>query len=409
MILVALLFPGETPMELAEILFWLFLFCVAYPYIIYPSLLMFLAAIKGKPKRLHRFTGSFSIVVAAYNEEKSVGRRLTELTNYINASGFEGEIIIVSDGSTDRTAEIARQHAPSVVRVLELPTNCGKAAALTAGCAAARNEIIVFADARQSWDPQALGLLLENFSDPSVGAVSGELVLESSPGILTGVGLYWRYEKWVRRNESAVYSTVGVTGAISAVRRALFRAVPQGTILDDVYWPLQVAMQGFRVVHDCRARAFDLLPDKVSGEFRRKLRTLSGNYQLLARLPSALLPWRNPIWFQFFSHKVFRLVVPWTLLGLLGLSVLLEHSVYRIALYAQLLAYGVALVGIWRRLASRSRVVAAASSFLILNVAAWVAFWVWLSGRAARTWHKVSYRPSKQLAVASTASAVIVE
>jgi cellulose synthase/poly-beta-1,6-N-acetylglucosamine synthase-like glycosyltransferase len=385
---------GEALMVWVEILFWLSFACVVYAYVAYPIVLEWLARITSRPTCLRRFTGSISIVIAAHNEEASLGRRLRELTDLIRMSGHEGEVILVSDGSTDRTAAIGQQHAQGGVRVLEMPTNRGKAAALTAGCAAARNELIIFADARQVWEPDSMVLLLENFADPQVGAVSGDLVLARAPGVLAGVGLYWRYEKWIRRNESAVYSTVGVTGAISAVRRALFRPIPKGTVLDDVYWPLQVALQGFRVVHDSRARAHDLLPDRVRGEFNRKLRTLSGNYQLLGLLPAALLPWHNPVWFQYLSHKLLRLVVPWALLGMLGMSLLLPGPVYKVALGAQVLFYGLAFAGMWRWAASQSRVLSSASAFLVLNAAAWLAFWVWLAGGAARSWQKAIYQES---------------
>jgi cellulose synthase/poly-beta-1,6-N-acetylglucosamine synthase-like glycosyltransferase len=383
----------------AECCFWLCFACVAYTYIGYPLLIAVLARIKKKHGPRSHFTGSISFVVAAYNEAAFLERRLRELTDLLRASGLSGEVILISDGSSDGTAAVAREHAQGPVRVLEMPVNCGKATALSLGCAMAQHEIIVFADARQSWEPQALTLLLENFADPSVGAVSGDLVLEKAPGVLAGVGLYWRYEKWLRRNESVLYSTTGVTGAISAVRRQLFRPIPQGTILDDVYWPLQVVMQGFRVVHDTRARACDVLPAKVGGEFQRKLRTLSGNYQLLARLPAALLPWRNPIWFQFFSHKALRLVVPWALLGMGALSMWMEGHVYRAALAVQVCACGLALTGLWRRAAARSRIVSAAGSFFVLNAAAWLAFWVWLTGWASRSWHKVVYQEPVRLAM----------
>ncbi len=115
------------------------------------------------------------------------------------------------------------------------------------------------------------------------------------------------------------------------MRRELFRPIPNGTILDDVYWPLAVAMGGHRVIHDERARAFDRLPVRVRDEFRRKVRTLCGNFQLLARLPSALLPWRNPNWWQFVSHRIMRLLVPWALIGLAVSVVVLEGPVYRLA------------------------------------------------------------------------------
>ena len=227
--------------------------------------------------------------MAAFNEESSITRRLSELSQLLTTSPLRGEIVVVSDGSTDETASCARKFANDRLHVLELPANLGKAAALNVGCQAARNEILVFADVRQSWAKDTLERLVENFSDPLVGAVSGDLVLEGSSEVMCGVGLYWRFEKWLRRQESRLHSTVGVSGSISAVRREFFKPIPHGTILDDVYWPIQVVRQGFRVVHDERALAFDHLPDRPRDEFRRKVRTLSGNFQLVARLPSCFL------------------------------------------------------------------------------------------------------------------------
>ena len=175
---------------------------------------------------------------------------LSELSQLLATSPLRGEIVVVSDGSTDETASRARKFTSDWLQVVELPKNLGKAAALNVGCQAARNEILVFADVRQSWAKDTLEQLVENFSDPRVGAVSGDLVVASSSGVMAGVGLYWRFEKWLRRQESRLHSTLGVSGSICAVRRELFKPIPQGTILDDVYWPIQVVRQGFRVVHD---------------------------------------------------------------------------------------------------------------------------------------------------------------
>ena len=371
----------------AEIIFWIAAAVVAYAYALYPLGLGIATTLRPRPvRRGPPPAGPVTVILAARDEEAALGRRLDELTGRLAAEGLDGEVIVVSDGSSDRTADVARAH-PGPVRVLELVENRGKAAALTAGIEAARPGLIVFADARQVWAPDALRRLLENFHDPTVGAVSGDLQIEAAPGVLAGVGLYWRYEKWVRDREGRLHSTVGVTGAIAAARGALLRPIPPGTILDDVYWPLRVAMQGYRVVHDGRARAFDRLPERARDEFRRKVRTLGGNFQLIARLPAALLPWRNPIWFQFLSHKVLRLVVPWALLAILASASLAYPAAFR----AQVAAYGLALAGTWRPLGSRSRLASAAASFLVLNAAAWMAFWVWAGGRSGRSWGKVRY------------------
>jgi hypothetical protein len=206
------------------------------------------------------------------------------------------------------------------------------------------------------------------------------------------VGLYWRYEKWLRGQESRLSSMVGLSGSVSALRRELFRPIPKGTMLDDVYWPLQVTMQGFRVVLDERARVYDQLPESSRDEFRRKVRTLSGNLQLLTWLPAALLPWRNPVWFQYLSHKMLRLVVPWALLAMLAASFFLEATVYRLAFWGQVVCYSAGLVGILWKAACRFRPISVAASFLVLNAAAWLAFWVWLFGKSSRSWVKVTYK-----------------
>jgi poly-beta-1,6-N-acetyl-D-glucosamine synthase len=331
---------------------------------------------------------SVSIVLVVHNEASNIERRLQELTSLLETSGLEGEILVVSDGSTDGTVAQARGFNKPWVRVVELTTNAGKAAALSQGVAVARFDIVVFADARQTWAPDALTRLLGNFCDPQVGAVSGDLVLQNNDGVLTGVGLYWRYEKWLRKKESQVWAQVGVSGSICAVRRQLFRPIPPGTILDDVYWPMQVALQGYRVIHDGKAHAYDQLPARARDEFRRKVRTLSGNFQLVAQTPALLLPWRNPIWLVFLSHKLMRLVAPWALLGLLPVSLLLPGFLYQLAFWCQVAGYLLGLLGL---AGASGRFASAAASFLVLNSAAWVAFWVWIFGRTGSSWKKVTY------------------
>jgi cellulose synthase/poly-beta-1,6-N-acetylglucosamine synthase-like glycosyltransferase len=383
----------QLAMSPLEVCFWLSAGVVIYAYGGYPLLLTVLARLRPRPVLPKApVSGSVSIVLAAHNEVAHIDRRIQEFTRLLESTRLPGEVIVISDGSTDATAAIARSCA-GPVRVLELPVRQGKAVALTAGCRLAVNELLVFADARQRWAPDALPRLLENFADPSVGAVSGDLVVEAAPGVMNGVSLYWRYEKWLRKTESRVYSMVSVTGAICAVRRELFRPIPGGTMLDDMYWPLQVALQGYRVVHEPRAVALDRLPERARDEFRRKVRTLSGNFQLVARMPIALVPWRNPVWFQLVSHKLLRLLVPWLLLLLLGLSAVLPGAVYRTAFWLQTAAYLVGLAGIWRPVGSRLRLASAAGSLLVLNAAAWHGFWVWLAGRADRSWAKVAYAP----------------
>jgi cellulose synthase/poly-beta-1,6-N-acetylglucosamine synthase-like glycosyltransferase len=374
--------------------FWLCGIGIAYVYVGYPLLIGLAARLFGRaPRLVGPAPRSLSIVVAAHDEAAAIVPCIHHLRNQIAAARIPGDIVVVSDGSTDETVELVRASADDDVQVIELQTNEGKAAALTAGCAVATGEILVFADVRQDWGADALRHLLSNFRDPSVGAASGNLRLESAHGVLAGAGFYWNYEKWLRARESLLHSLVGVTGAVSAVRRELFRPIPPGTLLDDVYWPLQVAMQGRRVVHDENAVVLDRLPESTGDEFRRKVRTLCGNFQIVMRCTAALAPWRNPVWLQLVSHKLLRLAVPWALMLLLLVNVFLPGPFYRVVLAMQVALYLLGMLGLRRDERPRLSVTNAASSFLLLNAAALVSFWTWILGRTDRTWTKAAYEP----------------
>lgn len=372
-------------------IFWLSFACVVYTYVGYPVILALAARWRCRPVRLADAPApAVSILIAAFNEETNIRRRVREFLHVLDDWPSDGEILIVSDGSTDRTADLVRQNPDPRVYLIELTENRGKAHALSLAAARATNDVLILADARQHWDAVSLARLVEPLSDPSVGAVSGELIMESAPGVLEGVGLYWRLEKQMRAWESRWHSTVGVTGCIAAVRRELFRPIPAGTVLDDVYWPLRVVMQGRRVVYCRAARAYDRSTSEVAGEFRRKVRTLAGNLQLISLLPAAFLPWRNPVWFQLVSHKLARLLAPWALIGLLATSVVLDDGPSRILLAFQAVAYSLALVGLTFG-STRLRLPTTAAAFVVLNAAATVALWVWLTGRVATVWQKQRY------------------
>ncbi|GIW87709.1 MAG: glycosyl transferase [Isosphaeraceae bacterium] len=374
-----------------SILFGLSLACVAYTFAGYPLLLAVVTRWRSRPFQLRPAPPpTLSVILAAYNEESNIGRRVAEFRRLLEQWPAASELLVVSDGSTDRTAAIVRAECDERIRLIELPQNRGKAHALSRAAQQARHEILVFADARQRWASDALERLVEPFSDPTIGAVSGELILESAPGVLSGVGLYWRLEKQIRAWESLWHSCVGVTGCIAAVRRELFAPIPTGTVLDDVYWPLRVVLQGRRVILHRPARAFDHSPAAVTGEFQRKVRTLAGNLQLIQLLPSAFLPGRNPIWFQLISHKLCRLLAPWALMVALITCAMLPGWPSRLLLGCQLAGYALALIGLHGRF-GRFRLPASAAAFLVLNAAATAALWVWLTSNGSIGWSKQRY------------------
>jgi cellulose synthase/poly-beta-1,6-N-acetylglucosamine synthase-like glycosyltransferase len=294
------------------------------------------------------------------------------------------QVVAVSDGSTDRTEAILQRYAQDeqfCVILNQLPR--GKASGLNLGIEMAQGEVVLFTDARQTIETGAVRLLLENFADADVGCASGELMLGSvgKGEAVKGMGLYWRIEKKIREWESHSGSVVGATGALYAARRDLLVPVPVGTILDDVYIPMNIARQGFRVIFDSRARAWDKSDLGGAREFGRKVRTLSGNYQLLQLAPW-LLTSKNPLGFEFVSHKLLRLTAPFALLGLLLTSAFLAEPIYRTALYLQLAFYGLSLLALAPvKLGPLARMADAAFTFVVLNTAAVVAFGTFVAGR----------------------------
>ncbi|MFZ0773012.1 MAG: glycosyltransferase family 2 protein [Candidatus Sulfotelmatobacter sp.] len=362
--------------------FWGAAFLIAYTYVGYAFWLRVRLLWRSRPVRRGAYTPPVSIVMVVRNEEEALE---TKLQNLLSLDYPACQIIVVSDGSTDGTARILRQHESRLELVLN-PAPRGKASGLNDAVKLAQGDIVVFTDVRQRIEPGALRLLAENFVDPEVGCASGELMLgdptkgESSQGL----GLYWRIEKLVRELEAASGSVVGATGALYAVRRELLTSVPPETILDDVYLPMQVVRQGKRTVFDDRARAWDTPNLGVGREFTRKVRTLNGNYQLVQLAPW-LLSGRNPIRFEFVSHKLLRLAVPVALAVLLLASLGLRGPFYRGVLILQLLFYALSALALSRMIKRGilARIADAAGAFVLLNGAAAVALVNFLAGRRA--------------------------
>jgi cellulose synthase/poly-beta-1,6-N-acetylglucosamine synthase-like glycosyltransferase len=316
------------------------------------------------------------------DEEKVLREKLRNLLE-LDYPAPMYEVVVVSDGSVDGTEAILRECNNPRLRVVGNQLARGKACGLNDGVQMSRGDLVMFTDARQKIEPCALRVLAEDFADPEVGCVSGELMLGNpeSGEATEGVSLYWRVEKEIRKLESASGSAVGATGALYAVRRELLVSLPEATILDDVYIPMQVAKQGNRVVFEPRARAWDSADLGTGREFARKVRTLNGNYQLL-RLAPWLLSSSNPLRFEFISHKLLRLVSPFALLLMFASSALLPGSVYRVAWLLQVVFYGLSLLALLRlKRGLLSRTANVALTFVVLNTAAVVAFANFAGGR----------------------------
>ena len=356
--------------------FWGAAALIAYTYAGYPLWLWLRYQLRPMPVLSGFFQTFVSIVMVVRNEERVLAQKLENLFG-LDYPAEQIEIIVVSDGSTDGTEAILQEYArrPNVHAVMNQLSR-GKASGLNDAFKLTHGEIVIFTDARQQIDPSGLKVLLSNFADPQVGCVSGELMLgDSRAGEKNqGMGLYWRVEKIVRELESASGSVVGATGAFYGVRSELLSAVPPETLLDDVLIPMQVVKAGKRVIFEPRARAWDVPDLGAEKEFARKVRTLSGNYQLLQMLPW-LWSGANPIRFEFISHKILRLLVPFALVAALLASACLPQPFYRGAFLMQAAFYGLSLIGMARmKIGPVARAADAAFTFVVLNTAAMVAF-----------------------------------
>ncbi len=370
-----------------EILFIISLLVVFYTYLGYPLILMVLTPRRGSPLRPRGDEPSVSLLIPVYNEEEVIVRKL-ENALALDYPAEKLEIVVASDGSTDRTAELVRPFISRSLRLADYPDHRGKMAVINRSAGELSGEIIVFTDASAFFPPEALRHLVAGFADPRAGAVSGALVLkeETAAGGKLAVDWYWRMEKFIRERESRLYSSLGATGAIYGLRRELFSPLPEDTLLDDMLIPLLPVRSGWRIRFESRARAYEEGYTDLRAEFRRKVRTLAGNYQAFARVPWAFNPRRSKIAFQLISHKLFRLLVPFALVGLL-ISTLAGPSALRPLFFLQAVFYGLAAAG-WGLARRRrpSRLFSLPLTFCLLNAAALKAFWVYFFGRAKPFW-----------------------
>ena len=271
----------------------------------------------------------------------------------------------------------------------------GKIAVINNLTKEAKREILFFTDARQIFEKNAIAELVKNFSDPKVGAVSGELIMEDkgSDPSSKSINLYWQYEKWIRKHESAIGSTIGTTGAIYAMRKNLYTPPPENTILDDVFIPLKVVEAGQRVIFDETSLALDEVAHSAGEEYSRKVRTLAGNCQMLSQFKHMLNPLKSKIAIQLFSHKLMRLIAPFLLILTFALNLtLIDKEIYRILLTAQTIFYCLAAVGIFFKKQGRIwKIFKLPYVFCTLNISAIEGIYRFMFNKQQITWQKTKY------------------
>ena len=327
-------------------LLWVSAFLVVYPYLIFPSLLVVMRRVMARPPRKAPIEPTVSMLVAAYNEEDVIAAKI-ENALAIDYPRDRLETVVASDGSADATNSIAGRYDDGKrIRLLAFPVNRGKLATMNDAVRQLTGEIIVFSDASSMITPESLRVLVSNFADPSVGAVSGAYLVRNPGQSALGKqeDFYWRFETALKAAEADISSTLGAHGSLYAIRRELYPFPEPGVINDDFVIPMRIVGLGLRAVYEPAAVAVEEAHEMEG--FRRRVRIASGNIQQLSELPRLLMPPRLLPLFFFLSHKVARLLVPPAMVACFIANLfLLGDPLYNILFAGQIVFYLLAIGG----------------------------------------------------------------
>jgi len=328
------------------IVFWISLFLVLFTYVGFFALLYAVSLMKKKPLDKAEIELSVSLIIAAYNEERVIREKL-ENTLALDYPKGKLEIVVVTDGSIDRTVEIAREYAARGVTVLHEPERRGKTMALNRVVPLTRGEIIFFSDANTHYAPETVRAMVRNFHDSSVGGVSGKKIIRKDLNrkAMKGEEKFWNYEAMLKILETRVGSISTADGEIFALRRSLFETIPRQIVHDDMYLTLRIVKKGFRVIYEPDATSEESASKSFKDEFFLKTRYASAGYQILGEFSDMLIPPRSAFAWQFLCHKLLRWMAPFFLIVLYVASASAHTTIARIFFVLQNLFYGSALLG----------------------------------------------------------------
>lgn len=304
------------------ILFWLCVLLIIYTYAGYPFLIWLFSRAMPRPIADSTATPYVTLLIAAFNEEKVIAQKIENSLQLIYPRD-RLQILVMDDGSEDRTQEIIKSYADRGVELAYNPPRRGKMAAINRAIQQARGEIVLFSDASNSYAADVVNEISAPFSNPRVGAVVGARAIEAGEGGLgESEGLYWKYESFIQKNESLLGCCTGIVGEILAIRRNLFTPPPDGIINDDFFMAMQVAKQGYRVAYAPNARSFESISLQARDGIERRKRIVAGRYQAIFHA-NRILPWNRPlvVW-QIISHKFMRPLVPLFMIGALMINLL---------------------------------------------------------------------------------------
>jgi len=373
--------------------FWITVFLVSatviiWSYAIYPLLLALVPTQRQKQPLDPPDWQAVSVLISVYNEEKHIVTRIENLLA-LDYPGDKLEILIGSDGSTDRTNELVRTFPDARVKLHAFEQRGGKPSVLNRLVPQARGELLVFSDANAMFAPDALRKLVRHFGDVQIGGVCGRLVLHGDDSE-TDEGPYWKLETYLKARESALDSCLGANGAVYAIRKSYWPTIPDNTFVDDFVIGMRVREGGHRVIYDTEAVATEELPQSVGHEMTRRIRIGAGDFQALFLCWRSLLPWRGFYSIAFWSHKVLRWFAPFLMIAALVANIaLLPHPLFAVLLALQLAFYCLALFGAFIR---RRKIVvfSAPYYFVTINLALLFGFFRFITGTQQAAWKRTA-------------------
>jgi poly-beta-1,6-N-acetyl-D-glucosamine synthase len=379
---------------LLSIVFYLSLALIVYSYALYPLILYVWKAVRTDR---HTYSDahlpSVSLLIAAYNEEKVIVDKIHNIFTYDYPAELL-EVLIGLDACTDNTAELLEKVARSNVNVFIFDNRRGKSAVLNELAARASNEILVFSDANTIYNADTVRKLVRHFSDPSVGGVCGKLELIPLDSKISSAGesIYWRYENIIKRLEGSIRTTIGATGAVYAIRRALYRRLPVDKIvMDDFVLPLGVVEKGYRTIYEAEAVGYEKTTESMQHEFSRKVRIGVGNFVGLSEIKGLLKPRWRFVAFALWSHKIIRWILPFCMIAALCSNVLLvliaDAPLYAYTFAVQAIFYMFALTGfLLYRLGMQTGIFGYPYFFVSMHYALLVGFIRFISNKVQPMW-----------------------
>lgn len=369
-----------------------------YSYLGYPlSLLLFSSFSSYTVKKNDNYLPEVSMLIAAFNEEESIAEKIKNSLE-LNYPKEKLEIVVVSDGSTDRTDEIVKSFESQGIKLFRVEGRVGKTEARNQAVLAMRKEIIVFSDATAVYEKDAILKLVRNFADPTVGMVSGNLKYfdkgQGSMGLATKI--YWNYEKVIKKAQSRLFTLTGAIGCINAFRRNLYHVLPPN-IIEDFTEPLMIVAQDYRIVYEEEAVSYERTTQKPSQEFNMRVRVIRGGMKgFLYAFRRLNFKKHSFVLLQLFGHKVLRWLMPIFLITLFIVnlaSFIMNHNVLAdILMVAQFLCYAAALLGmLWKPPGLIGKIISIPTYFVIINTASLRALYLTLTTDLEATWETNVY------------------